>query len=190
MAASLPMDGLRIVVGSTNPVKQQAARDGFAAMYPHLTLDITGLEAPSGVSDQPFGDAETMQGALNRARYALQAMREVDYAVGIEGGVGDLEGHDGLLMVFAWVVIVDRSGKIGKARSGAFQLPDEIAQLVRQGLELGDADDQVFGQQNSKQRNGSVGLLTGDALTRTGFYAPAVLMALIPFKNPQLSFGE
>ncbi len=92
-------------------------------------------------------------------------------------------------MAFAWVVIFDRSGKMGKARSGAFQLPDEIARLIAQGMELGHADDQVFGQQDSKRHNGSVGLLTGDVLTRTGFYTPAVLMALIPFRNPHLSFG-
>jgi inosine/xanthosine triphosphatase len=181
---------LRVVVGSTNPVKQQAAREGFAAMFSDAALDILGMDAPSGVSDQPFGDVETLQGALNRARYALQAAEGADYAVGIEGGVGVLDGDSGSLMAFAWVMVIDRSGKIGKARSGAFQLPDEIAALIRQGMELGHADDQVFGQQNSKQRNGSVGLLTGDALTRTGFYAPAVVMALIPFKNPHLSFGE
>jgi inosine/xanthosine triphosphatase len=186
----LPVSLLHVVVGSTNPVKQQAARDGFAAMYPDTRLDILGMDVPSGVSDQPFGDAETLQGALNRAKVALQTHPGVDYAIGIEGGVASLDGENRALMAFAWVVVIDRSGKIGKARSGAFQLPDEIAALIRQGMELGHADDQVFGQQNSKQRNGSVGLLTGDALTRTGFYAPAVLMALIPFKNPQLSFGE
>lgn len=181
---------LHIVVGSTNPVKQQAAREGFAAIFPDVTLNITGVDAPSGVSDQPMGDADTLQGALNRARHALQAFSDADYAVGIEGGVGSLEGDRDVLMAFAWIVILNRDGKIGKARSGAFQLPDEVARLIHQGMELGHADDQVFGQRDSKRRNGSIGLLTADALTRTSFYAPAVLMALIPFKNPQLSFGE
>lgn len=185
---------LHIVVGSTNPVKQQAAREGFAAIFPDVTLNITGVDAPSGVSDQPMGDVETLQGALNRARHALQASPDADYAVGIEGGVGSLDGDRHVnrraLMAFAWIVILNRDGKIGKARSGAFQLPDEVARLIHQGMELGHADDQVFGQRDSKRRNGSIGLLTADALTRTSFYAPAVLMALIPFKNPQLSFGE
>ncbi len=185
---------LHIVVGSTNPVKQQAARDGFAAMFPDASLNLTGIDAPSAVSDQPVGDSETLQGALNRARYALRSHEDADYVVGIEGGIGPLNGASdqdrGALMAFAWIVILNRDGKIGRARSGAFQLPDEIARLIRQGMELGHADDHIFGQQDSKRRNGSIGLLTDDALTRTGFYAPAVLMALIPFKNPQLSFGE
>ena len=73
--------------------------------------------------------------------------------------------------------------------TGSFFLPDEVARLVRQGTELGEADDIVFGRQNSKQQNGSLGLLTADALDRTEFYEQAVMMALLPFKNPGLTWG-
>ncbi|MEM6529629.1 MAG: DUF84 family protein, partial [Chloroflexota bacterium] len=59
---------------------------------------------------------------------------------------------------------------------------------VRGGMELGDADDIVFGRSNSKQQTGSVGLLTGDALTRETYYLHAVVLALIPFKNPAFTF--
>jgi non-canonical (house-cleaning) NTP pyrophosphatase len=51
---------------------------------------------------------------------------------------------------------------------------------------LGEADDLVFGRSNSKQANGAVGLLTDDAVTRTTYYVPAVIFALIPFKNAEL----
>jgi inosine/xanthosine triphosphatase len=175
-----------VIVGSTNPVKLQAAREGFAAMFPELTFEIQGVEAASGVSEQPFGDAETMRGAHQRAVNALRQMPDAAYGIGIEGGV-EAMGDDALL-VFAWVVVVDHAGKVGRAKSGAFILPKEVSRLVKQGMELGPADDVVFGQKNSKQRSGSIGLLTGDALTRTGYYASAVLMALIPFKNPTLTF--
>ena len=174
----------RVVVGSTNPVKLQAAREGFAAMFPHWQIEVSGVEAASGVSDQPFGDEETLQGAQQRAIAALQQIPDADYGVGIEGGVMFM-GED--LLAFAWVVVLNRY-KTGKAKSGAFMLPREISTLIKQGMELGHADDVVFSQQNSKRRNGSIGLLTDDALTRTSFYSPAVLMALIPFKNPDLTF--
>ena len=96
-------------------------------------------------------------------------------------------GHD--LLAMAWVVIIDRAGKTGKARSGSFVLPKKIAALmVNEDLELGDADDIVFGQSDSKRKNGSVGLLTGDVITRADFYTPAVTLALIPFHNPALEF--
>jgi inosine/xanthosine triphosphatase len=174
-----------VIVGSTNPVKLQAARDGFTAMFPDVIFDVHGIEAASGVSEQPIGDEETLRGAHQRALHAQQHAPDAEYAVGIEGGVAYM-GDD--LMAFAWVVVIHRTRKIGRAKSGAFFLPREISALVKQGLELGHADDQVFGQQDSKRRNGSIGLLTGDAITRASYYAPAVVMALIPFKNPALTF--
>jgi non-canonical (house-cleaning) NTP pyrophosphatase len=57
---------------------------------------------------------------------------------------------------------------------------------VRQGMELGDADDAVFGRSNSKQANGAVGILTGNVIDRAELYEQAVVLALIPFKNPEL----
>ena len=76
-----------------------------------------------------------------------------------------------------------------KSRTATFILPNEVAQLVRQGVELGHADDIVFNRDNSKQANGSVGILTANALTRTTYYEQAVMLALIPFKNTNLTFN-
>ena len=58
--------------------------------------------------------------------------------------------------------------------------------MIDQGKELGDANDIVFGGNNSKQKNGSVGILTGDIINRTDYYYTALVLALIPFKNPNL----
>lgn len=55
-------------------------------------------------------------------------------------------------------------------------------------MELGHADDQVFGRVNSKQESGSVGLLTDNVVDRAGFYTQAMILALIPFKNEGLTF--
>lgn len=175
-----------IIVASLNPVKIEATRQGFSRMFPHQTFEFQGVSVPSNVSDQPIGRDETLQGALNRAQNAAQQRPDADYTVGIEGGVG---WEDDVLAVFAWLVVRSQNGQIGKAQTGTFYLPQEVAQLIRdEGLELGDADDRVFGQTNSKQANGSVGLLTDDALTRTDFYVQALMMALIPFKKPQFTW--
>lgn len=172
------------VVASTNPVKIESARLGIAALYG--TVTAVGIEVESGVSAQPIGTDETLRGAVNRARAARSLDSEADFAVGIEGGLELIEGS---LLAMAWVVMIDRAGTMGMARSGSFVLPREVASLILdEGLELGDADDRVFGQSDSKRRNGSVGLLTGDVITRADFYAPAVTLALIPFRNPQFTF--
>ncbi|KAF8853970.1 NTPase [Acephala macrosclerotiorum] len=180
----------QIVVASKNPVKIAAALEGFQRMFPNFTYTIHGISVPSGVPEQPFTDAETLQGALNRAQSAREQVPEGDYWIGLEGGVEDTPDRAaGALQSFAWIVIIDRErGRTGKARTATFYQPEEVAKLVRGGMELGHADDAVFGRSNSKQSNGSVGLLTGDVIGREAYYVQAVILALIPFKNGSLTF--
>lgn len=171
-----------IVIASTNPVKTQAALDGFRRMFPAETFEAVTHAAPSGVSDQPMTSAETLRGALNRAGAVKLAHPRADFWVGIEGGV---EEDGGELAAFAWVAVLSPAGS-GKARTGTFFLPPAVAALVRQGIELGHADDIVFGATNSKQQNGAIGLLTGDVIDRTALYEHAVVLALVSFRHPEL----
>ena len=172
----------KIVVASKNPTKINAALNGFQEMFPNETFEATGISVPSGVSDQPIGDEETYQGAYNRAQGAKTAIPDADYWVGIEGGniVIDKE-----MEVMAWIIVLSKT-QMGKARTAGFYLPPRIVELVNEGYELGDADDMVFGVENSKQTGGSSGLLTDNVMTRIRFYTPAVILALIPFKKPRL----
>lgn len=173
-----------VVVASQNPVKIAAAQQGFERMFPDIDFRFEGVSVPSGVADQPMTRAETLQGAVNRAQEAAETLPQADYSIGIEGGIDIVDGR---LEVFAWVVI-QQDKQIGRAQTGVFYLPDEVAQLVRAGKELGEADDIVFGRSNSKQGTGSIGLLTDDVMTRTSYYVDAVIMALIPFKKPQFTW--
>ncbi|KXX73475.1 Non-canonical purine NTP phosphatase [Madurella mycetomatis] len=175
-----------IITASLNPVKTSAALQGFKLMFPDKLYAVQGVSVPSGVPHQPISDATTLLGAQNRAANARALEPNADFWVGIEGGVDEDEA--GSMRNFAWVVVISRDGKMGKARTGAYYLPEETARLVRGGLELGKADDVVFGGSNTKQKNGSVGLLTGDVIDRTGYYVQAVILALIPFKNGGLTF--
>jgi len=172
----------KIIVASHNPVKIESARRGYSQLFPDELIEIYAVEVPSGVGLQPSSDAETLRGAANRAHNARAAIPQADSWVGIEGGVEEWADR---LAAFAWVVVLSK-GRCGQARTATFFLPPAVAELVRQGVELGEADDIVFGRTNSKQANGAVGLLTGDAIDRTTYYQQAVLLALIPLKNPQL----
>jgi inosine/xanthosine triphosphatase len=170
-----------VVVASQNPVKKQAALDGFLRMFPGESFQVQAVDVPSGVSDQPCSNPETLRGAENRALLARAALPQADFWIGIEGGV---EKQDEGLAAFAWVVILSKVQQ-GQSRTGTFFLPRAVADLVHQGQELGRADDLVFGDTNSKQKNGAVGLLTNNVIDRAGLYTEAVILALIPFKNPQ-----
>lgn len=172
---------IRVIVASTNPVKVDSVRGGFQSWVSD-EMEVRGMDVPSGIGQQPMSSDETYLGAENRARAARSLEPSADFWVGIEGGV---ETQAIGLAAFAWIVILSDTHK-GIARSASFLLPEPVSELVRQGVELGIADDMVFNRENSKQANGAVGLLTADRVTRTDLYAHAVVLALIPFMNPDL----
>lgn len=173
----------KIIVASTNPVKIKAAQAGFSAMFPQQKFAIRGIAAKSGVGKQPMTNGQTINGALNRVNYASQVAPGADYWIGIEGGVEEIKGE---MEVFAWVVIKDKAGRVSKGKTGTFTLPKKVVELVKQGIELGEADDIVFSQKNSKQKSGAIGLLTGNIIDRAKYYTEAVILALIPFRNSNL----
>ena len=172
-----------VVVGTENTSKLKAVHLGFQAVFPETFFEILGVEAQSGVSKQPMSEAETLEGAGNRALNAQKAHPDADFWFGIEGGLSELP--DGALISYAWIVVLGKE-KQGKARTAAYLLPQEICALVRSGMELGDADDLVFGKKNSKQTSGGVGLLTKGLIDRADLYAMAVKLALIPFVQDDL----
>lgn len=172
----------KVIVASSNPVKIQAVRDGFSKAMPGHDFSVEGLQFPSPVSAQPFGNEETLRGAEQRALKARELAPAADYWVGVEGGA---DRSVEAMYAYAWVVILSNT-QSGQARSAAFLLPRKISELVMQGVELGHADDMVFGRNNSKQMNGAVGILTDDAVDRRLLYEQPVMLALIPFLHPEL----
>lgn len=173
----------KIVIASKNPVKINATLSGFQKMFPNEQFEIEGVSVFSGVNDQPKNDLETFSGALKRADNACKEKNSADFYVGIEGGI---EEKNYGMEAFAWVVIKSRNSGFGKGKTGTFFLPLQIAELIRQGKELSEADDIVFGRINSKQDNGAVGILTNNVIDRTKYYTEAIVLALIPFKNEKL----
>lgn len=172
----------KVIVATTNPVKINAVKDSFIRMLSDEEFDFNGIATPSDVSDQPMDSEETFRGAKNRAVNCKSKCPSGDFWVGVEGGI---ELSDSEMTAFAWVVILSKN-KIGKAKSGMFYLPDKIKNLILSGMELGEADDLVFFENNSKQKSGAVGLLTGDLIDRKKLYEDTVILALIPFKNKEL----
>lgn len=176
----------RLVIASYNPVKLRAVQGGFEAMFPGEQIEVVPVSVDSGVADQPSDSDETLAGARNRARSVSLAHPDADFWFGIEGGIED---RDSGMAAFAWVVVVSGDAE-GRGRTAEFVLPEAVAELVRDGLELGEADDRVFGRSDSKRREGAIGLLTGNAIDRASLYREAVVMALIPFRNPSLYGGS
>ena len=172
---------MKIVVASQNPVKLKAVATAFAAMLPDTPAEIIGVNVDSGVSDQPRGDDETRRGARQRADNARKTAPDADFWVGLEGGVDEFGDS---LLTFAWMSIASADGRRGETRSVGLPLPPAIKLLVDEGLELGDANDRVFGTVNSKHQGGAFGLLTDGRYTRESVYVEALCVALVPLINP------
>lgn len=171
---------MKVVVASKNPVKKNAVLEGFKSYFKNV--EVESISVDSGVSDQPGTDDETLTGARNRVKESRNRIYDADYWVAIEGGI---QAGEKDVLAFAWVVVYS-AGKYGEARTASFTLPKKVAHLVAGGMELGAANDLVFSQSNSKQKNGAVGLLTHNKIDRTELYRQAVILALIPFVNQDL----
>jgi len=171
---------MKVVIASHNPAKIRAVNEAFALQFPGENIDFIPASVKSGVSDQPLSDEETRHGARNRARNACETHPGADFWVGLEGGI---ETIDDQLMAFAWMAVLGPDQQIGEARTVTLPLPPAVKALVDQGLELGDANDQVFATVNSKHQGGAFGLLTNGIYTREGVYTEALVIALVPFVN-------
>jgi len=174
---------MNVAVGSLNPAKIEATRLAFDALRPGQIQDVRGYGASSGVAAQPMTDAETIRGARNRAVNAI-ALAGCDYGVGIEGGLQQTEGS---WFNSGWAVVVDRNGREGVGSSLRMQVPAAMMELVLAGEELGNACNLIFGRTDANRAEGFVGLMTGNAIHRTGALCDAVIAALTTFLHQPLS---
>jgi inosine/xanthosine triphosphatase len=167
-----------IRVGSRNPAKLQPVRDVAARLFE--AVEVVGLEIPSGVSDQPTSDEETLRGALERARGALLS-GPADYGVGIEGGIANLGG---MWFGFAWIVVVERAGRAGIASSARFALPQAVADGIVAGGEMSEVVDELLGTECIGRKEGLMGLLTEGHVTRSDGILQALHFAFGRFLAP------
>lgn len=188
---SEPALKITLAVGSKNPVKANAAKNGALNLFVGSEVDCQTFDVPSDVSVQPVGDDETLRGAINRARAAYEEYRRANngeaptFSVGLEGGVRD-DSEKTSLECFAWIVVFNGTF-VSKASTASFLLPQALRKMILEdGMELGHADDLLFRRENSKQGLGSVGLFTGGAIDRTKYYEHAATLAFAPFNWPEL----
>lgn len=169
---------MKIAVGSKNPVKIKAVENVVRKIWPGA--EVIGVEVAHNANNQPKTDEEAIKGATDRALLSLQEA-DADFGFGLEGNTVDT--NHGMLLS-GWVVAVDKHGKRGIACSGSLLLPNKIAAEIRRGGEVGPVTDKMFGHDNIKQKEGTVGMLTNNMVTRTEAFEKGVIFALAPFLNP------
>ena len=179
---SMARHKLRVVaVGSTNPVKVEAVKEGFERVLG--TVDVVGVNVDSGVSSHPIGLEETYLGALNRAKNAFERV-QCSYGVGIEAGLIKVGEH----YIDIHVCVVYDGFKETVGFSQGFEYPKIVADKVLNGIEGGKIAEKISGIKDIGKNIGLVGYLTDNNVTRKDLCRESVIMALIPrmLKNAHL----
>ncbi|WP_221566438.1 DUF84 family protein [Alkalihalobacillus sp. TS-13] len=154
-----------VAIGSKNPAKVQAVE----SVVETLNWQVEGIKVPSQVSAQPFSDAETRKGAVNRAKACVDSGFEL--GIGLEGGVVDTP--DGLFLC-NWGALVTEAQITYVASGAKILLPKEISEPVRSGIELGDVMAEYTNKRDVRTQEGAIGVFTDGWITRGEMFAHIV----------------
>ncbi len=186
------MDEIKVCVGSLNPTKIEAVRNGFSKFYKHFKLYT--IKAESKVPNQPIGMDIIIEGAINRAKgaihhlvYDLKCQGNV-FGVGIESGlIKSPQAATGYLDL-QFCAIVDIDDKITLGSGNAFEHPKLVIQeiLSDQTKEIGMIVGRLANNMNLKNETGAISFLSKYTITRTDILTHAVICALIPRINEEI----
>jgi inosine/xanthosine triphosphatase len=151
-----------VAIGTTNQAKIAAVK----AIFSSEQYALVPTNVPSNVSAQPLSDHETRQGAINRAKHALQK-ENADIGIGLEGGVMEIDGE---LWLCNWGALADRDGTVITAGGARILLPFEVAEGIRKGRELGDVMAEYTGKRNIRHKEGAIGVFTNGYVDRAGMF--------------------
>ena len=98
-------------------------------------------------------------------------------AVGIEAGVFRM--LDGLYDI-QHCTIISKDGKVTYGHGSGFRYPDSIAKLVLDGMNVGDAVKEVYGNTEIGKKQGAIGLLSKGLLDRKSLTEQSVMAAMVP----------
>ncbi|MDQ0208165.1 DUF84 family protein [Alkalicoccobacillus murimartini] len=156
-----------LAIGTKNPAKVHAVQEPLIReLFEFITVD-----APSGVSCQPFSDEETRQGAINRAKAALMEAN-ADLGIGLEGGVSETDS--GSLLLCNWGALVDSKGRVWEASGLRIPVPADVSVALSRGQELGTIMDEHKNEEGTNTREGAVGLFTANWVSRKDMFSQIV----------------
>ncbi len=153
---------LTVAIGTNNQAKINAVKEAFS----HIPSDFSNHDVDSGVSSQPFSDSETIEGAINRAKGALK-LGATSIGIGLEGGVVQTEYG---LFLCNWGALVDIEGEPIIAGGARIKLPEEIAENLKQGKELGEVMVAFTNLKNIRQKEGAIGIFSNGYVSRTEMF--------------------
>ncbi len=173
---------MKINVGSTNLIKIDALKE-ILKDYQHLRdAEVTGMDASSGVAEQPKSLDETISGAMGRAK---NAFKDCSYSFGIESGLMQVpRTKTGFMDVCVCAIFDGKEFHLGL--SSAWEAPKKVTQyMLDEGLDMNDAAFKAGLTKNKKvgSAEGLVGIMTKGRLNRKEYTKEAIRTALIHIDN-------
>jgi inosine/xanthosine triphosphatase len=172
----------KVALGSTNPAKVKGARLAFSRAFG--PIEMKAVDTTALVRSQPLTLDETVEGAEERAMFALETARP-DFGVGVEAGL--------LALGKAWpehflnvqvAAVVDKAGDLSFGSSSGFPLPSSlVAKMRKDGLELDRYAAGLTGKRRIREQEGIVYHLSKKLLSRVEMTEQCVSMAIIPWLN-------
>lgn len=123
-------------------------------------------------------DEESITGATNRARGALEKHPEARFGVGLEGGIQKTAGR---YYESCWAVVCDANGKQGIGCSAKFELSSRFMEHILAGDELATVIDRLSGQSDVRSSQGAMGIVTNGVLCRTESMTHGIIFAFASF---------
>lgn len=186
------MKQYRVMVGSKNPVKNQAVKmfcETDLRMIALVTGEYGNIGAKSRVSAQPKSLREMTIGAINRVTDAMVlSMGTYDtIGFGIESGIFTVRQINGKDLIFdttcCAIAVPGHETMIGYCP--AWQLPSDIIESITDGLEMDEAFFHTKRTTNKDlgEAEGAIGLLSEGRLTRLQYTYLAIEAALLSWKG-------
>ncbi|MCX6653052.1 MAG: inosine/xanthosine triphosphatase [Methanomassiliicoccales archaeon] len=170
---------MRIAVGSENPVKVHAVENVMRRIYGEVKM--YPLRVSASVPAEPWGE-EVERGAVERARRCLGRN---DYGVGVEAGIFE---HEGELYDVQFCAVADKMDRVTIGHGSGFCYPPKVAALLRHGSTIGEAFQNLYGQERTGRGVGAIGYLTHGLLPRSELTEQAVVAAMVPRIRKELYF--
>ncbi|MDN7246045.1 DUF84 family protein [Planococcus shenhongbingii] len=165
------MKKIKAAIASGNPAKVNAVTAVFEKFQ--FDFELVTKDVDSGVSAQPITLEETRLGAINRSKAALTD--SLDVAIGLEGGVYELEGE---MYLCNWGALATSEGRLYTAAGAQIPLPEEIALRLRAGNELGLVMDEYADEIGVRTHKGAIGILTAEYVNRNEMFEHIVSLLL------------
>ncbi|WP_313891543.1 DUF84 family protein [Psychrobacillus sp.] len=163
---------MKILIGTNNRAKTKAVQAISSIYYPQAVFE--NKEVPSLVSEQPMSDKETRQGAINRAQQ-LMIHSDASFGIGLEGGVNDI---DGVMYICNWGALATNDGKLFTATGAGIPIPEEVANQLRTGGELGPVMDVYTNKKGIRHDEGAIGVFTNGLVKRSDMFEHIMLLLI------------